>query len=131
MIDRMFEIVAAIDLPSTTLFAQDATPGPAGGLAELFKSPFPMIAIIGVLFYFMILRPDRQRRSVQSSMLESLKKNDRVVTAGGIHGTVVNANKGDKDIVIRVDENSNTRLRIVRSSISRVLTEADSESTSA
>lgn len=99
---------------------------PATGLIQFL----PFVAI-GVLFYLMFIRPDRQRRTEQAAMLENLKKNDRIVTAGGIHGTVVNANKGEKDIVIRVDENTNTRLRIVRSSISRVVNESDSESTSA
>ena len=114
-------------LLAQSILAQEAAPG--GSAAGLFQL-LPFLAI-GILFYLMFIRPDRQRRMEQAQMVENLKKNDRVVTAGGIHGTVVNANKGDKDIVIRVDENSNTRLRIVRTSISRVVDESDSESTSA
>ena len=93
----------------------------------MLESPFIPFLFIGLLFYFMILRPERRRRSEQSGMLENLKKNDRIVTAGGIYGTVVNVQKGDSDIVIKVDENSNTRLRVVRSSISRVINETDSD----
>ena len=126
----MYKLGAVFDLFSShgsLLLAQERAPGgPGAGLFQFL----PFIAI-GVLFYLMFIRPDRQRRMDQADMLENLKKNDRVVTAGGIHGTVVNANKGDKDIVIRVDENTNTRLRVVRSSISRVVSESDSESTSA
>lgn len=126
----MFNLGAVFDhfcSRGSLLLAQNGAPGgPATGLIQFL----PFVAI-GVLFYLMFIRPDRQRRTEQAAMLENLKKNDRIVTAGGIHGTVVNANKGEKDIVIRVDENTNTRLRIVRSSISRVVNESDSESTSA
>jgi preprotein translocase subunit YajC len=48
-------------------------------------------------------------------MLENLKKNDRVITVGGIYGVVVNVAKGSEDITIRVDDGNNTRLRVVRS----------------
>ena len=126
----MLDIGAAFELAiwhESWPLAQNAAPGgPSAGLITYL--PF---LVIGLLFYFMFIRPDRQRRTEQAEMLDNLKKNDRVVTAGGIHGTIVNANKGDKDVVIRVDENSNTRLRVVRTSISRVLNESDSESTSA
>jgi preprotein translocase subunit YajC len=126
----MFELGAAFDLTiwhGNLLLAQKAAPG-GSGIGLINYLPF---LVIGLLFYFMFIRPDRQRRAEQAEMLDNLKKNDRVVTAGGIYGTIVNANKGDKDVVIRVDENSNTRLRVVRTSISRVVTESDSESTSA
>ena len=56
-------------------------------------------------------------------MLDNLKKNDRVVTAGGIFGTVV-AVQPDA-VVLRVDENANTRIRVQRSSISRVVTDGE------
>jgi preprotein translocase subunit YajC len=62
-------------------------------------------------------------------MLKNLKKNDRVVTAGGILGLVVNAAKDSDEVVVRVDENNNTRIHVLRSSIVRVLgADAASES---
>ncbi len=109
------------DIGACLLLAQ------GGGASSLLESPFIPFLFIGLLFYFMILRPERRRRSEQSGMLENLKKNDRIVTTGGIYGTVVNVQKGDSDVVIKVDENSNTRLRVVRSSISRVINETDSD----
>ena len=109
------------DIGACLLLAQ------GGGVSSLLESPFIPFLFIGLLFYFMILRPERRRRSEQSGMLENLKKNDRIVTTGGIYGTVVNVQKGDSDVVIKVDENSNTRLRVVRSSISRIINDTDSE----
>lgn len=54
-------------------------------------------------------------------MLEHLKKNDRIVTVGGIFGTVVNVDKGTDQITIKVDEATNAKLRILRSAVSRVI----------
>jgi preprotein translocase subunit YajC len=113
------------DIGACLLLAQGQAPD--GGPASFLQSPLVPFLFIGLLFYFMIMRPERRRRSELAGMLENLKKNDRVITAGGIYGTVVNVQKGDSDVVIKVDENSNTRLRVTRSSISRVLTDTDSE----
>ena len=81
---------------------------------------WPMFVIIGVMFYMMILAPDRRKRSEHSRMLEALKKNDHVVTIGGIFGTVVNVQQDE--VTIRVDDNA--KIRVLRSSISRVETDS-------
>ena len=92
-----------------------------------FLSSWMPLAVIGVLFYFMLIRPERQRRAETARMLSNIKKNDRVVTGGGIYGTVVNVQKGSEDLTIKVDESNNTKLRVLRSSVSRVVT-VDGES---
>ena len=79
---------------------------------------WPMFVVIGLMFYMLVLAPDRRRRQEHSSMLDNLKKNDQVVTIGGIKGTVTNVK--DDEVTIRVDESSNTRIRILRSSVSRI-----------
>jgi preprotein translocase subunit YajC len=58
-------------------------------------------------------------------MRANLKKNDRIVTVGGIIGTVINAPKDSDEISIRIDESSNTRMRILRSAVNRVLGESE------
>jgi preprotein translocase subunit YajC len=87
---------------------------------------FPLI-IIFVLFYFMLIRPERRRRAEMNRMLESLKSKDRVVTAGGIKGVIVNVQQGSDEVTLRVDENTNTKLRVMRSSIARVIRDDDVE----
>jgi len=81
--------------------------------------------LIGLLFYLLMIRPERNRRKQFEEMLKTLKKNDKVVTIGGIYGTVVNVDKDSEDVTLRVDEDSNTRLRILRSSVSRILNRED------
>ena len=96
-----------------------------GGLFENLGI-MPLIIMIGMLFYFMVLRPETRRRSDQEKMHKGLKKNDRVITIGGIHGTVVSAPTESDEITIKVDENTNTRIRITRSAVQTVLNQKDS-----
>lgn len=62
----------------------------------------PLILIF-VIFYFMLIRPQKQREKEHQKMLSSLNKNDEVVTTGGIHGTIVNVK--DKTLILRIDDN--------------------------
>jgi len=113
----------AFEFDCCTLFAQA---GEGLGLPEsILASPLTFIAMAGLLFYFMVLKPDRKKRHEHAGMLSSLKKNDRVITIGGIFGTVVNAQKGSDELVLKVDESSNTKLRVQRSAISRLITADD------
>ncbi len=86
------------------------------------SSPLAMfmpLILIGFFFYFIILRPQTKERRKHQGMLDSLKKNDRVVTVGGIVGHVTNISNDGKEITLRVDDN--TRIKFVRSYISSVL----------
>ena len=97
--------------------------GGGGGIMSIVTSPMFPFVLIFVLFMFLILPNERKRKAEQKKLLESIKKNDRVVTIGGVLGTVVNVQKGDEYVVLRVDENSNTRMTVLRSAIARVVTE--------
>jgi preprotein translocase subunit YajC len=83
--------------------------------------------IIGLLFYFLMIRPEKRKRADIARMQDELKKNDRIVTIGGITGVVVNTQKGSNEVTIRVDDNNNTRIHILRSAISRVITDEKSD----
>ncbi len=93
---------------------------------NLFNMMLPFLAI-GLLFYFLMVRPERRKRAGIARMQDDLKKNDRIVTIGGIMGVVVNTQKESNEVTIRVDDNNNTRIHILRSSISRVLTDDKSD----
>ncbi len=54
-------------------------------------------------------------------MLSGVKKNDRVVTIGGVYGVVANVNREADEITLKVDESTNTKLRVTLSSVARVL----------
>ena len=63
----------------------------------------PFLFIFGI-FYFLIIRPQKQREKEHKALLSRLAKNDEVVTSAGIHGTVVNVK--DATVIIRVDDNA-------------------------
>ncbi|MBI4708435.1 MAG: preprotein translocase subunit YajC [Candidatus Omnitrophica bacterium] len=61
------------------------------------------LVLIFVIFYFMLIRPQKTKEKEHQKMLASLDKNDEVVTSGGIHGTIINVK--EKSVVLRIDEN--------------------------
>jgi preprotein translocase subunit YajC len=74
------------------------------------------IALIFIIFYFLLIRPQKKSQKEHQEMLGTLKKNDEVVTSGGIYGTIVNI---QNDIItLRIDDN--TRIKIQRSAISKL-----------
>ena len=91
---------------------------PQGGSAEggsSWMTFMPLILIVGI-FYFLILRPQNKKQKETKRMLEALKKGDRVVTIGGIHGVIQTVK--ESSVIVRVDEN--TKLEFSRSAISSV-----------
>ncbi len=82
------------------------------GLTQILFMYLPIIAI----FYFLIIRPQRQQQKKTKEMLDKLKKNDEVITTSGIHGTV--AIVKEKTVVVRVDEGC--RIEFDRESIASV-----------
>lgn len=94
--------------------------GDAGGFGSSTLFQIMPFLLIGVLFYFMLIAPERKKRKEMQALLENVKKNDQVVTIGGICGTVVNAAPGSSVVTLRVDDGNNTRIRVLRSAIARV-----------
>ena len=83
-------------------------------------SPFlqfvPLIFLF-VVFYFILIRPQQKKQKDHANMLTKLDKNDEVITAGGVHATVISV--GDKTAIIRIADN--VRVEIEKSSISSVI----------
>ncbi|HIN94689.1 MAG TPA: preprotein translocase subunit YajC [Planctomycetes bacterium] len=84
----------------------------------------PMVLIFG-LFYMMFILPDRKKRANLKQQLDELSTNDRVVTIGGILGTVARVNKDAEEVTLILDESNNTRMKIVRSAIRQILRDED------
>lgn len=124
MLESQFLAYAVVRDTGFALFGQAVAPKPPSWQEMLFN-PMSMITILIVLFYVMVLLPERRNRKVLAERLTALKKNDRVVTVGGIHGTIVSTSDSDQ-VVVRIDENNNTRVHVNRSAISRVISD-DSE----
>ncbi|MCX5710569.1 MAG: preprotein translocase subunit YajC [Candidatus Omnitrophica bacterium] len=74
------------------------------------------LVLIFVIFYFMLIRPQKKQQHEHKKMLEGIAKNDEIVTSGGIHGTVINVK--DKTVIVRIDEN--VKMEIEKSSVAYI-----------
>ncbi len=71
--------------------------------------------IIMVIIYFLMIRPQAKRQKEKTKMLEAIKKGDRIVTIGGLHGTVTGLKNQGKILLVKVDKN--TSLTIAKSAV--------------
>jgi preprotein translocase subunit YajC len=81
------------------------------------------ILIVFVIFYFFIIRPQNKRQKETEKMINALKKGDKVVTIGGIHGVVTSTK--EKTVVVKVD--SSTSIEFNRTAISTVIVDKPAE----
>jgi preprotein translocase subunit YajC len=112
------------------LLAQTSQPasqpsGPVPWYVPFFQNPLPMIMLIflgGIMIFGM--RSKKKQEQERKAMLSKIGKGSRVQTIGGILGTVVEVR--DDEVLLKVDESSNTKMRFIRSAIHKIL---DSEKT--
>ena len=88
--------------------------GEAGEAPSLSSMAVPIIGM-GLIFYFIVLRPQKKAKKKQEALVESLKKHDRVVTIGGIVGTIISIDTDNEEVVLEVGPD--TQLRMLRRSI--------------
>lgn len=105
------------------MFLFMAPPPSEGGTGGSIFSTFLMFAAIIAIFYFMILRPQQKQRKQHQQMIESLKKGDKVILSGGLHGTV--AGLEEKTVLVQVADN--VKMKFERASVASVLREAEGE----
>lgn len=79
--------------------------------------PFIPLVLLFVVFYFLLIRPQQKQQKARKEMLSAIKKGDRVVTIGGIHGVIKEID--DSVISLRVADNLN--LKFARASVDRVV----------
>jgi preprotein translocase subunit YajC len=96
-------------------------PAPGGDPQGGLYSTLIMFALIIGIFYFLILRPQQKRQKERDKLLNSVKKGDKVVTAGGLYGTV--AGVDDKTILLQVADN--VKLKFDRSAVANILKEGE------
>ena len=117
---------AVTTAPAGTAGGANPPPPPGWGA---FSSPMFMMALLLVMLWFVVLRPKQRQDKQRQQLLDSLKRGDRVQTIGGIIGTVVESK--DNEVVVKVDESSNTKMRFIRSAIHRVVDEEKPSSATA
>lgn len=107
----------------------------AQGAGQAAEDPYAFIRFMGplvvvmVLFYFMLIKPQKRKEQELREMVRNVKENERVVTIGGIHGVVTNVQRDAERVTIRVDEATGTKLRVNMSAIARVLSAEEQDST--
>ncbi len=94
------------------MLLQDA---PGGGLG---MSMLPIVLIFAIM-YFLIFRPQAKKQKKHQAMISAVQKGDRVVTAGGIHGTVAGVKEKENTLIVKIDDN--VKVELSRSSIARKL----------
>ncbi len=78
-------------------------------------SPLILFALMAVVMYLLLFRGPRKKQQQHKQMIQSLKKNDKVRTIGGILGTIVDIK--DDEITIKIDESNNTKIKVNASAI--------------
>jgi len=102
----------AVPLPA----AAAAPPAPL----ELLLTYLPM-ALIVLVAWLLLYKPERERMRQHQELLAGLKKNDRVLTTGGMYGTVANVDREADRVLLRVDDAGNVKIAVTVASIARVL----------
>ncbi len=102
----MFSLIFAWIAPST------------GGDSNPFVVMMPLFIIL-LVFYFLMVRPQVKRQKQQRIMLDSLKKGDNVVAAGGVVGTIAGLKNKENTVILKIDDN--VKIEVLKSSVSTVI----------
>ena len=107
--------------------AEDGSAPPKDETTGKQASPWtfwvPLILMLVVMYYFLFLKPKKRQQEQTQKLKEGLKRNARVQTIGGIIGTVVDVR--EDEVVIKIDETNNTKMRLSRRAISQVMAEEE------
>lgn len=103
-----------------SLLLQAADPLAGGGFGMLM----PLILIVIIMYFFMI-RPQNKKQKELQKMLDALQKGDKIITIGGIHGTVSSVKKESNTVIIKVDDN--TKIEFNRSAVASVVSDKSAE----
>ena len=113
---------------ATTIVPDKEEPGATDTRPRSPLSPYTSmiwLVLIFVVMYMLLLRGPRKQQQQHKQMVQSLKKNDRVRTIGGIYGTIMDVK--DDEVTLKVDESSNTKIRVSLSAISKNLSHEGKE----
>ncbi|MFV9838985.1 MAG: preprotein translocase subunit YajC [Aaplasma endosymbiont of Hyalomma asiaticum] len=91
---------------------------PSAGIGASVAGFVPLILIFGV-FYFLVIRPQQKKLKEHARLLEGLKKGDKIVAAGGIHGSVTKVSDSNGTITLEIA--SGVEIKVQKSSVSEVL----------
>lgn len=91
---------------------------PAGGSTPNPYLQIVPLVLIFVVFYFFMIRPQQKKQKDREKVLDSLKRGDKVVTIGGVHGTVAGIDTEKKTVLVQVSEN--TKIKFDRTAVATI-----------
>ena len=109
---------------STILFLAQQTAAPAQPQPDLLSTLLPFL-FMGVVFYFILIRPQQKKQKQHQQLLTNLKTGDRVVTSGGIHGLIANV----KETTFLLKVADNVKIEIDKGAISGVEKQSEAKAT--
>ncbi len=113
-------------ITTAAIFAQAAEKKAPAAEDGLTIPPWTIWVVLGAMAYFLLYLPSKREKAKRKSLLDGLKKNDKVVTAGGIIGTIASISPDSDEVTVKVDDN--TRIRFRRSSIQLIVdTQSDTD----
>ena len=113
---RLFELIAMAPPPAGT--EQD----PRAGLLQMVG----MFAILGVMFYFLLIRPQQKQRKEQENLLKNVKTGDKILMSNGMYGIVTNVK--EKTLMVKIAEN--VKVEVLKSAVGSVVQKsAEAEAT--
>lgn len=118
----MWQLILAQAQEAAQGTATDAPTGPFGGGGSQFM--IMMVALLAIM-YFLMIRPNQKREKDRKEMLAAVAKGDKVVTSGGICGSVVGLS--EKTVVLKVSDEPNVKMEFLRGAISQVTSKASQE----
>ena len=98
-------------------------PQQAPGLFEGLGFFLPAMLAVMLVWLLFMPKPQQNQSIKTSDLLKKLKKNDRVITAGGILGTVANFGTEEEFVTLRIDDDKNTRMQVLATSIVRIVSD--------
>jgi preprotein translocase subunit YajC len=114
------------------ILAQTTTAAPSGnfrGIGDFFSSPMALLFLLLPVLLYYSSAAKRKEEKDRKALMAKMKRGDRVQTIGGILGTVVEVR--DAEIVVKVDESNNTKIKFARSAVLKIVTEDDKVDTAA
>lgn len=112
----------AVEMADGANNGPNTTPGGGGATSQGGPSMLNLFLIMGAVMILMMVlstRGQKKERKRREALLAALKKHDRVQTIGGVIGTIVEVK--DAEVVVKIDETTNTKMRFARSAIQQVL----------
>ncbi len=93
-----------------------------GGGGDLFSFMMPLVLIF-VVFWFLLIRPQQQKMKKHQAMLAALKRGDRVITGGGILGTIAKVSADDSELTVEIADK--VKVKVLRATVSEVLSKPE------